>query len=318
MKTPTAPAPVKRIHRGIPAVMATAALLLAATACAPGTATLASTPATPGDSAGNGTGVPALAVNDAAAQLLPESIKSTRVLRVAIPTNEPPTQFYREGTQEMTGTNPDIARLLGEALGVKVEIQVANFDSIIPGIAAGRYDMTVSSMTPTEKRMEVLDFVDYMQMGNSIAVAQGNPQGITDQHALCGKKLGLLTGSYQLTVNVPEYDKACTAGGKDTIQRSEFQDTRQAISALGSGRLDAVLADSPILNFAATQNPQIEIASKYDFTPVGVGLPKDSGLVNAVSAALSGVIQSDSYLKVLGKYGLESSAITDARVNFAQ
>ena len=178
--------------------------------------------------------------------------------------------------------------------------------------------MTVSSMTPTEKRMEVLDFVDYMQMGNSIAVAQGNPQGIADQHGLCGKKVGLLTGSYQLTVNVPEYDNACTAAGKDTIQRSEFQDTRQAISALSSGRLDAVLADSPILNFAATQNPQIEIAAKYDFTPVGVGIPKDSGLVKSVSAALSGVITSDSYLKVLGKYGLESSAITDARVNFAQ
>ncbi|MFE4227859.1 ABC transporter substrate-binding protein [Arthrobacter sp. NPDC056886] len=317
MKTRTSPAPVKLVRRGVPAVMATAALLLAATACAPSAATSQSTQSTPsGDSAG--TGVPALAVNDAAAALLPESIRSTKVLRVAIPTNEPPTQFYREGTQDMTGTNPDIARLLGEALGVKVEIQVANFDSIIPGIAAGRYDMTVSSMTPTEKRMEVLDFVDYMQMGNSIAVAQGNPHGISDQHALCGKKVGLLTGSYQLTVNVPEYDTACTAGGKETIQRSEFQDTRQAISALSSGRLDAVLADSPILNFAATQNPQIEIASKYDFTPVGVGMPKDSGLVKAVSAALSGVIQSDSYLKVLGKYGLESSAITDARVNFAQ
>ena len=103
----------------------------------------------------------------------------TKVLRVAIPTNEPPTQFYREGTQDMTGTNPDIARLIGEALGVKVEIQVANFDSIIPGMAAGRYDMTVSSMTPTEKRMEVLDFVDYMQMGNAIAVPKGNPPGIT-------------------------------------------------------------------------------------------------------------------------------------------
>ena len=79
-----------------------------------------------------------------------------------------------------------------------------------------------------------------------------------------------------------------------------------------------MLADSPILNFAATQNSRIEIAAKYDFTPVGIGMTKDAGLVKAVSAALSDVIRSDSYLKVLGKYGLESSAITDARVNFAQ
>ena len=121
---------------------------------------------------------------------------------MAIPTNEPPTQFYREGTQDMTGTNPDVARLIGQALGVKVEIQVANFDSIIPGMAAGRYDMTVSSMTPTTKRMEVLDFVDYMQMGNSMP-CQGQPAGDQRKHSLCGKKVGLLTGSYQLTVNVP-------------------------------------------------------------------------------------------------------------------
>jgi polar amino acid transport system substrate-binding protein len=311
MKTPISPR-IQRTRPGLPAAVVISALLLALTACG------AQAPASSTSDAGQATGVPALAVNEAAAKLLPESIKATRVLRVAIPTNEPPTQFYREGTQEMTGTNPDVARLIGETLGVKVEIQVANFDSIIPGLAAGRYDMTVSSMTPTAKRMEVLDFVDYMQMGNSIAVPSGNPLGISSEGSLCGKKVGLLTGSYQLAVNVPAIDEDCTAAGNGTIQRSEFQDTRQAISALTSGRLDAVLADSPILDFAASQNPQLGIASKYDFTPVGVGMPKDSGMVKAVSAALDSVIKSDSYLKVLGKYGLESAAITDARVNFAQ
>ena len=39
--------------------------------------------------------------------------------------------------------------------------------------------MTVSSMTPTTQRMQVLDFVDYLQMGNSIAVPKGNPLGST-------------------------------------------------------------------------------------------------------------------------------------------
>ena len=299
---------------GASAAVVLTALLLAVTACAPS----APASSTSSGEAGQDTGVPALTVNEAAAQLLPESIRQAKVLRVAIPTNEPPTQFYREGTQNMTGTNPDVARLIGQSLGVKVEIHVANFDSIIPGLAAGRYDMTVASMTPTAKRMEVLDFVDYMQMGNSIAVPSGNPLGISGEGSLCGKKVGLLTGSYQLAVNVPAIDEDCAAAGTGAVQRSEFQDTRQAISALTSGRLDAVLADSPILDFAATQNPAIGIASKYDFTPVGVGVPKDSGLVTAVSAALDSVITSDSYRKVLGKYGLESSAITDARVNFAQ
>jgi len=300
-------------RRVVPAVALSAALLMAATGCSQaGTASGA-----PSATTGQSTDVPTLAVVQAAADLLPASIKSSKVLRVAIPTNEPPTQFYAEGTQNMTGINPGIARLIGEALGVTVDVKVATFDSIIPGIAAGRYDMTVSSMTPTTERMQVLDFVDYMQVGTAIAVAKGNPLKI-DQKSLCGHKVALLTGSYQLTVNVPDYNKACEAAGKPAIQTSEYADTRQAISSLTSGRQEAVLADDPILNYAATQTPDITIAAKYDFTPVSVGTPKGDGLVQAVSTALDSIITSDAYHTVLSTYGVGSGAITDARVNFAQ
>lgn len=312
-KSPFTARQINRTLRVVPAVALSAALLLAATGCSQG----GTAGGAPSAAASQGADVPTLAVVPAAADLLPESIKSAKVLRVAIPTNEPPTQFYKEGTEIMTGINPDIARLIGQALGVDVDIQVATFDAIIPGIAAGRYDMTVSSMTPTEERMKVLDFVDYLQIGTALAVPQGNPLNL-DQNSLCGQKVGLLTGSYQLTVNIPDYNAACEAAGKPTIQTSEYQDTRQAISALTSGRQDAVLADDPILNYAATQTPDIEIAAKYDFTNVGVGVPKQDGLVKALSKALDAVITSDAYHEVLATYGVDSGAITDARVNFAQ
>ncbi len=216
----------------------------------------------------------------------------------------------------MTGVNPDIARLIGEALGLAVEIKVVNFDSIIPGIAAGRYDMTVSSMTPTDKRIAVIDFVDYVQVGNAIVIAKGQPR--LTQDTLCGKRVGVLIGSYQLTTNIPDYDQTCAASGRPQIRTAQFQDTRQAISALTSTRLDAVLADSPILEFAATQDPDVVIAEKYDFTPVAVGVTKEPTLVNAVAAALDTVITSTAYREVLRKYGLESAMITQARVNAAQ
>lgn len=272
---------------------------------------------TPGEAGGTGTGVAPVEVDTDAAALLPSSIKSSKVLRVAVPTNEPPTQFYKPGTKVMTGVNPDVARLIGQALGVKVEILVANFDAIIPGIAAGRYDMTVSSMTPTEERMKVLDFVDYLQVGSSLAVPADNPDGL-DEHSLCGKNVALLTGSYQLDNDIPRFDQECAKEGKPRIESASFQDTRQAISALVSGRANAVLADSPILTYAASKNSSVDIASKYDFTPVGVGISKEAQLVDAVAAALKTVIASDSYTEALGKYGLQSSAITAARVNAAQ
>src|SRR4029079_1332259 len=205
-----------------------------------------------------GASVPGLDVNANAVELLPNSVASRRVLRVAIPTNEPPTQFYKEGTRYLTGVNPDIARLIGEALGREVEIKVVNFECVTPGMAAGRYDMTVSSMTPTDKRIAVIDFVDYMQVGNAIVVAKGAP-GMT-KDTLCGKRTGVLIGSYQLTTNVPDYDQTCVASGQPPIDAAQFQDTRQPISALTSARLDAVLADSPILEFATTQDPDVVIS----------------------------------------------------------
>lgn len=263
-----------------------------------------------------GESVPALDGNANAVALLPNSVASRRVLRVAIPTNEPPTQFYKEGTRYLTGVNPDIARLIGEALGLEVEIKVVNFDSIIPGMAAGRYDMTVSSMTPTDKRIAVIDFVDYMQVGNAIVVAKGQPR--LTQEALCGRRVGVLIGSYQLTTNIPDYDQKCVATGQPPIDAAQFQDTRQAISALTSARLDAVLADSPILEFATTQDPDVVISENYDFTPVAVGVTKEPPLVNAVAAALDTVITSGAYHEVLAKYGLDSATITQARVNAAQ
>jgi polar amino acid transport system substrate-binding protein len=171
-------------------------------------------------------------------------------------------------------------------------------------------------MTPTDKRIAVIDFVDYMQIGNAIVVAKGRPR--LTQEALCGRRVGVLIGSYQLTTNIPDYDQKCVATGRPPIDAAQFQDTRQAISALTSARLDAVLADSPILEFAATQDPDVVISENYDFTPVAVGVTKEPPLVNAVAAALDTVITSSAYHEVLARYGLDSATITQARVNAAQ
>lgn len=260
---------------------------------------------------------PAMKPVAAAVALLPEELQDGGVLRVAIPTNEPPTQFYRPGTQEMTGVNPDIARLLAAALGLDVQIEVTTFDTIIPGMTAGRYDLTVSSMTPTEERMKQLDFVDYVQMGSTLAVPEGNPQGIGFDE-LCGARVAVLKGSYQLTVNVPDLDAACAAAGEDPLDILQFQDTRQAVSAVLSERADVVYADSPILGYAVSQNPHIEVGDENDFAPVAIGIPRDAGTLDAVAAAMAEVLATPEYDALLAEYGLESMAITEARVNVPQ
>lgn len=252
-----------------------------------------------------------------AAELLPDDIADTGELHVAIPTNEPPTQFYREGTKQMTGINPDIARLVAGALGLDIQIEVVNFDSIIPGLEAGRYDMTVSSMTPTEDRMKVLDFVEYMNVGSGLVVLDSNPLDL-DFDKLCGQKVAVLTGSYQMTSNVPELNKECEAAGEQDLEIQQFKDTRQAISSLTSGRSDAVYADGPILAYAALQTSEIELVGENNVDAVAIGVPQESGLLDPLKAAMDVILESPEYQDVLESYGVDGSAITDARINVAQ
>lgn len=261
--------------------------------------------------------VPTLAPVPDAVALLPQSLRDSGILRIAIPTNEPPTQFFVPGTQDMTGVNPDIARLIADGLGMNVEIAVTNFDSIIPGLAADRYDLTVSSMTPTADRLQQLDFVDYIQMGSALVVPTGNPNSVTFE-GLCGRRVAVLKGSYQLAVNVPTINETCSAAGRPPMEIFQFQDTTQAVGSMLSDRTDVVYADSPILGYAAKQNPRIEVSAENDITPVAVGMPKGDGIAPAVAAALEHIVATPEYRTVLENYGLSSMAITDARVNVEQ
>ena len=77
------------------------------------------------------------------------------------------------------GYNIDIAHLLGEKLGVTVDIKNVSFDSVIPGLAAGRYDFTATNMSPTADRLKVLDMITYWADGSSLVVSKDNPLGLS-------------------------------------------------------------------------------------------------------------------------------------------
>ena len=63
--------------------------------------------------------------------------------------------------------------------GLEVEHVPATFDTILPGLASGKYDLGMSTFSVTEERRKVVDFVPYLQGGTGLAVAPGNPQGLS-------------------------------------------------------------------------------------------------------------------------------------------
>lgn len=255
-----------------------------------------------------------------AADQLPSDVRVRGFLTVATDPTYPPFETLSDDQKTIVGLDPDLLGELGEELGVEIRFARASFDSIIPGLRAGRYDLAVSGMTDTKERQEQVTFVDYFNAGGAIVMpvdADVTTEELPD--ALCGEAVGVQTGT--ITAGFSEdASKQCEAGGKEPIDLRMFPSVPASVLAMGSGRIDYVWTDNVA---AATQvkNGKGAFVSINDGTPpapTGMAFPKESDeLVEAVRAALQTLVDDGRYKEILEKYGLADGAVETAEVNGA-
>jgi len=262
----------------------------------------------------------ALAKDDAIAAMLPEEIKSAGTVRVASGVSFPPMEFFDTDNKTVIGFDADLGAALGRVLGVKFDFQNTNFDGIIGGLNADRYDLALTSMIDKKARQETVDFVDYLQSGVTFMVAKGNPKGLKDKLDLCGKTAAVeksATGD----LSVDDITKECTAAGKPAVTKQPFPDQASAVQALQSGRADAVVALDLTLAYNVKTSPEtFEVdAQPFGTLPVGIPVPKnDPKLRDAVQAALKKVIDSGTYDALLAKWNLQGQTLKGAPINSGQ
>lgn len=254
-----------------------------------------------------------VAADPGAAAKLPASVKQAGKLVVVMNASSAPDEFYATDNKTVIGLNPDLARAIGRVLGTPVEIQDVQFDGIIPGLSAKRFDMAIASMAATNPRLQVLDMIRYGEWGSSIAVAAGNPLKLTSEN-LCGHKVAVQQASIQADKRLPELSvKTCESVGKPKIEAVVLPSQNDAILQLSSGRVDAVYADTPVLAYATVQRPgKLELGSELNRSAVSIGLPKGSALTPAVQAALQVLMASPVYGEIFAKWGLKGAVTASA------
>jgi polar amino acid transport system substrate-binding protein len=271
---------------------------------------------TPAGGVSSGT-TPVLTKDETSAALLPDAVRTAGKVRVASGVSFPPMEFFDTDNKTVLGFDADLGAALGQVLGVTFEFQNTNFDGIIGGLNAGRYDLSLTSMIDKLSRQGTVDFVDYLNSGVTFMVAKGNPKGLKDKVSLCGGKVAVeKSATGDLTAD--DISKECATAGKPAVAKLPFPDQASAVQALQSGRADAVLALDLTLAYNVKQAPDaFEIASKpFGTLPVGIPVPKNNPkLRDAVRAALKKVIESGTYDALLAKWNLTDQALKDAPVN---
>jgi polar amino acid transport system substrate-binding protein len=311
-----------------------AALLATTTACG-GTTSAA------GSSGADGDGVPTKDVvsqvkaDPAAEKLVPADLKERGTITMAADLHNPPTSFLDEDNKTPIGYNVDIANLLARTLGLKLVMKNVSFDSVIPGIAANRYDFTATNMSPTPERLQVLDMITYWSAGSSLVISKGNPEklSMTDQTTLCGRKIAVLSGSTQAETYLPLISDKCKADGKPAVDAVVLPNAQGALTQLASKRIDGVFSDTSQLAWAAKQQPQAfelfpeqykksESICEGDATlkrlcsnaVVALGVKKDSPLAPALQVAMQSLMDGPVYKATLEKWGLGSGAIESSEL----
>jgi polar amino acid transport system substrate-binding protein len=242
----------------------------------------------------------------------PAAIKDAGKLNIAADASYAPNEFVKEGSKDVVGMDADLGAAIAEKLGVTANVQNATFDSIIPGIAAGKYDLGMSSFTDTKEREATVDFVTYFSAGTSFFVKSDGGPDVGSLADLCNLKVAVEKGTTQA-------DDAAAQAKKCKVTVLVLPDQSGANLALKTGRADVSMADSPVADYQVQQsNSEFKISGDpYGTAPYGIAMAKDSGLQEPVLAAVKALIADGTYKQILTKWGVADGAITDPVINGA-
>ena len=261
--------------------------------------------------------VGAVSKDQAAADLLPASIKSSGKLIVGINLPYAPNE-YKDPSGKIVGWEVDLLNVMAAKLGVTPVLQESGFDNIIPSVKGGKFNIGMSSFTDNKTREAQVDFVNYYSAGTQWAAPAGKT---VDPDNACGMKVAVQTSTTQETDDLPARSKACTAAGKKAITIIKIDSQDQVNQAVILGQADAFDADSPITQYAVKQSKgKLVVAGDiYGAAPYGFAVGKNAGtLKQALQKGLQSMIDDGTYKQILAKWGVEAGAITQATVNGAQ
>jgi len=205
----------------------------------------------------------------------------------------PPMEMVDEN-KEIVGFDIDLMKAAAEKGGFTVEFQNTAWDGIFAGLGAGEYDAVMSSVTITEERKETMDFsVPYINAGQILVVPQAT-SGVKTLADLKGKSVGAQIG----TTGSFEIEKV------SGVELRTYDEIGLAFEDLVNGRIDALVADTPVAADFALMNPNYKGKMKIVGEPFteefyGVAVKKgNKAVLDAINKGLNAVLKTNTYNKI--------------------
>jgi polar amino acid transport system substrate-binding protein len=253
-----------------------------------------------------------VAKDDAIASAAASAVQQSGQLTIASDATYPPMEFF--GPSDNTtviGADADISKALGQIMGLTPKVENTPFDSILPGLTAGKYDLGISSFTDSLDRQKTNDFVTYAQAGTSFYAAADsnvNPATLAD---LCDSSVALEKGTTQ-------QEDAEGQAQKCNVDVQVYPDQNGANLAIASGRAELGMADSPVAAYIVEQSDgKFKLGQAYGVAPYGIAMKKGSPLAQPLLDAVTALYDDGTMQKIFDYWQLKDAAISNPQINGA-
>ncbi len=219
-----------------------------------------------------------------------DDVKKAGQIVIATSPDFPPFETIEGG--KVVGIEIEIMEKIAAKLGVELKIEQVNFDSVLPGIQAGKYDVGVSGITINEDRQKNADFTKpYFEAAQVIVVKADS--AIASKADLAGKKISVQTGTTA--------EAYCLGNGYEV---SAFEANNDAFAALTAGKVEAWVVDNEVAVNMIKDNAAVKKLDENMTTePYGFAFPKGSDtLVKAFNTEIDAMIADGTIKAIFDKY----------------
>lgn len=201
---------------------------------------------------------------------------------------------FRDDNGELTGFDIDLAKAVGEKLGIEMQFQPIDWDAKEMELKNKKVDALWNGLSITDERKKVMQFTK-PYLDNKLVIMTKAENNIKTKADLAGKNVGTQAQSSSLEALVKD---PCAASIKEI---SEYKDYDTAIMDLEIGRIDAIIVDEVLGSYKNTKKNNIFTFADEDFGPdeYGVALRlEDKALFAEFNKAFEEVIADGTATKI--------------------
>lgn len=211
-----------------------------------------------------------------------------------------PPYEYVEGGQ-IAGIDAEIAAAIADKLGLELQIDDMEFDSITEAIKGGKADIGLAGMTVTPDRQEEVDFTVSYATGVQVIIVTEDSD-ITSADDLLAEDASHTIGVQRNTTGDIYTTGDIEDAGLGTIDR--YSKGAEAVQALTTGKVDCVVIDNePAKAFVAEVDGLKILDTEYITEDYAAAMSKENpALYEAVNAALQELIADGTVQGIIDKY----------------